>query len=786
MPRAKGFPSRRNGFLYAHVRVAVVHDALLPTRAGFDHKLVLGGRVSTRFIASHVPLIDSFLHGLDHLFTCSTFYTSVVFKWSHVMHTMELSTVYALLPYDDDGHTPLHFLKALKNLNDKRIKQSAIEQLQDLIRKLAETMEQLQTNPADDDLIRKFAETMEQLQTNPADDDLIHKFAEAAEEAKQAAQPEEAKQAAQPEEAKQAAQRKFAEATEEAKQAAQRKRAEVMEEAKQATQRAQSMIEFINTPIWGGTPLYWMRETPHAEQWLQQHGAEIVEPPTGISDMQDVRPEHARLHTELIWALIFDCQTSDHTLPRTTHFLRTLDRRALNAKEASGYTALMYAFMLPWHGGSAERDACVLKVLSQVNATVDLWDGTHTFITYLLQTPGCGHILSQSIGRTFFVRAQHKIWAAEHGLDEYMEWMLRHCDDNGSALDILYRRLPVGNISADSLFQSAWLKIRDPPSSVTNVPKYVEQVKMLTRHITKTKLADYIHEMLTNNRWLYFHGNALLLKNLLFHGDHPETIQHLQNKQPCVIDTHNKALIEIRLYTFDNQNSTVFAWFRARGIGFVLQNISLPKLAISDSEYRLMRQTFHFFDDVRKQIHGFDVVDEPRRIDHPRCKEHIQKVRFNVRLGSGSAIDRQITNTNGKYLCPVCRKISDRMICMSVPQVRNFIRVREEIRALEANVDESGVAEIQKALAALDKQEERAEKRLALETRQAIATERRAQRAAAAEYKADTAAYDKEVANHNLRGKQNALKRKEKTVKGAEAKLKKQRKQVTVVETLKF
>ena len=126
MPRAKGFPSRRNGFLYAHVRVAVVHDALLSTRAGFDHKLVLGGRVSTRFVASHMTLIDSFLHGLDHLFTCPTFYTSVVFKWAHVMHTMELSTVYALLPYDDDGHTPLHFLKAVYTQNDARA-QSMIE-----------------------------------------------------------------------------------------------------------------------------------------------------------------------------------------------------------------------------------------------------------------------------------------------------------------------------------------------------------------------------------------------------------------------------------------------------------------------------------------------------------------------------------------------------------------------------------------------------------------------------------------------------------------------------------
>ena len=148
---------------------------------------------------------------------------------------------------------------------------------------------------------------------------------------------------------------------------------------------------------------------------------------------------------------------------------------------------------------------------------------------------------------------------------------------------------------------------------------------MLTRHITKTKLADYIHEMLTHNRWLYFHGNALLLKNLLFHGDHPETIQHLQNKQPCVIDNHNKALIDIRLYTFDNRYSTVFAWFRARGIGFVLQNTSLPNLAISDSEFELMCQTFHFFDDVREQTGMIDIVYEPRRIDHPRCKEHIQK-----------------------------------------------------------------------------------------------------------------------------------------------------------------
>ena len=138
--------------------------------------------------------------------------------------------------------------------------------------------------------------------------------------------------------------------------------------------------------------------------------------------------------------------------------------------------------------------------------------------------------------------------------------------------------------------------------------------------------------MLTTNRWLYFHGNALLLKNLLFHGDHPETIQHLQNKPPCVINQDNKRLIEIRLYTFDNKNSTVFAWFRARGIGFVLQNIGLPKLAISDSEGALMRQTFHFFDDVREQewIQSvmLEYVDEPRRIDNPRCKEHIQKGTF--------------------------------------------------------------------------------------------------------------------------------------------------------------
>ena len=145
---------------------------------------------------------------------------------------MELSTVYALLPYDDDGHTPLHFLKAVYTQNDAR---------------------------------------------------------------------------------------------------------------------AQSMIEFINTPIWGGTPLYWMRETPNAVQWLQQHGAEIVEPPTGISDSIDgltnMRPEHEHLHTKLIWALIFDCQTSDHTLPRTAHFLRTLDRRARNAKEPSGYTALMLSLI---------------------------------------------------------------------------------------------------------------------------------------------------------------------------------------------------------------------------------------------------------------------------------------------------------------------------------------------------------------------------------------------------------------------------------------------------------
>lgn len=613
------------------------------------------------------------------------------------MHTMELSTVYALLPYDDDGHTPLHFLKAVYTQNDAR---------------------------------------------------------------------------------------------------------------------AQSMIEFINTPIWGGTPLYWMRETPHAVQWLQQHGAEMKEPSPPISALVDavlendytgvmeteydfmmatetkfdpkintMRVDH---HTLLIWALIFDCQFKQTELPRTTPLLQNLNRRARNAKEASGYTALMYAFMLPWTGGTATRDACVQKVLLRTNATDDLWDGTHTFITYLLQTPGCGNILSQSIGNTFFVRAQHKIWAAEHGLDEYMEWMLRHCDDNGSALDIIYRRLPVGNISADSLFQSAWKKIRDAPSSVTNVPKYVEQVKMLTRHITKTKLADYIHEMLTHNRWLYFHGNALMLKNLLFHGDHPETIQRLQNKPPCVIDTHNKALIELRLYTFDNQNSTVFAWFRARGIGFVLQNISLRKLAISDSEDRLMRQTFHFFDDVRDQIGVFDSVYEPRRIDHPRCKEHIQRIRFTVNLESGYAIDRQITNADSKYVCPVCRNVSNRLVCISVPQVRNIIRVREEIRALEANVDESRVEKIRNQLAKLDNSEKQAENHLALEIKRAAAAERTAQRAAAAEYKNDTAEYDKEVAGLNLRSRQHVLKRNKKTAEGAKEKLKKQRKRVTVIETLKF
>ena len=585
---------------------------------------------------------------------------------------MELSTVYALLPYDDDGHTPLHFLKAVYTQNDAR---------------------------------------------------------------------------------------------------------------------AQSMIEFINTPIWGGTPLYWMRETAHAEQWLQQHGAELKEPPTGLSSSIDgltnMRPEHEHLHTKLIWALIFDCQTSDHTLPRTMHFLALLNRRARNAKEASGYTALMYAFMLPWTGGSAERDACVQQVLLRTNATDDLWDGTHTFITYLLQTPGCGNILSQSIGRTFFVRAQHKIWAAEHGLDEYIEWMLRHCDDNGSALDIIYRRLPVGNISADSLFQSAWLKIRDPPSSVTNVPKYMEQVKMLTRHIKKTKLADYIHEMLTHNSWLYFHGNALLLKNLLFHGDHPETIQHLQNKQPCVIDTHNKALIEIRLYTFDNQNSTVFAWFRARGIGFVLQNTSLGNLAISDSEAALMRQTFHFFDDVREESGMVDTVYEPRRIDRLRCKEHIQKIGF-VGSGSGRAIPRPTRNANSKYVCPVCRNVSDRLVCMSVPQVRNFIRVREEIRALEANVDESGVAEIRKQLAALDKQERQAKKLLDREMNQAAAEELDTQKAAAAEYKKNTEAYAEAVAKHNLSGQKRVLGRRKRSKETAQHNLERERKKVAVVETLKF
>ena len=199
-----------------------------------------------------------------------------------------------------------------------------------------------------------------------------------------------------------------------------------------------------------------------------------------------------------------------------------------------------------------------------------------------------------------------------------------------------------------------------------------------------------------------------------------------------------------------------------------------------------MRQTFHFFDDVRDQIGVFDSVYEPRRIDHPRCKEHIQRIRFTVNLESGHAIDRQITNANSKYVCPVCRNVSNRLVCMSVPQVRNFIRVREEIQALEANVDESRVEKIRKQLAKLDKLERQAEKRLAMERKRAIAEERTALRTAATTYEADTEAYAEAVAKHKLREKQNALKRKEKTVKGAEQNLKKQRRQVTVVETLKF
>ena len=126
------------------------------------------------------------------------------------------------------------------------------------------------------------------------------------------------------------------------------------------------------------------------------------------------------------------------------------------------------------------------------------------------------------------------------------------------------------------------------------------------------------------------------------------------------------------------------------------------------------------------------------------------------------------------------------MICMSVPQVRNFIRVREEIRALEANVDESGVAEIRKALAALDKQKKQAEKRFAREMNQAAAEERNAQEAAAAEYKNNTEAYAEEVAKHNLPGQKRILGRRKKTAETAKNNLKRQRKKVAVVETLKF
>ena len=85
-----------------------------------------------------------------------------------------------------------------------------------------------------------------------------------------------------------------------------------------------------------------------------------------------------------------------------------------------------------------------------------------------------------------------------------------------------------------------------------------------------------------------------------------------------------------------------------------------------------------------------------------------------------------------------------------------------------------------------DKLEERAEKRFDRAMNQAATKERRALRAAAAAYKARTDKYTKAVAKHNLRGKQSVLKRKQKTAKNAKQHLKKQRKLVTVVETLKF